>query len=224
LTESHFGSGSDFPSHPTPPKGDHQSPTQEDFLRIQNELKQVYADLEGCKHELRNANHYIGGLQTELNNVHQQLEDAKNLSEVRGKELFATQVFLTKADTISISEVGEKVTALNEEIFQAATLGEVLIHESHEMPRGELFAAGADSREMLGEKMTNLLIIQSQKPRPEVNSLLVQVVLQIFMVNFCVSKIQSWYPGDSAIGDFLAAIFARPVSISSDMTPNQPFA
>ena len=43
-------------------------------------------------------------LQDELNTVHQQLEDAEHLSEVRGKELVGAQVFLTKADTISISE------------------------------------------------------------------------------------------------------------------------
>jgi hypothetical protein len=37
-------------------------------------------------------------------NVHQQLEDAKTLSDVSGP-----LVFSTKADTLSISEVGEKV-------------------------------------------------------------------------------------------------------------------
>ena len=62
----------------------------------------------------------MGALQNELTIVHQQLEDAEHLSEVRGKVLVGAQVFLTKADTISISEVGEKVTALNEDIFQAA--------------------------------------------------------------------------------------------------------
>jgi len=63
--------------------------------------------------------------------------------------------------------------------------------------------------EMIGEKMTNLLIDQSKKPEPEVNPLLVQVVLQIFMVKFCVSKIQSWYPGDPAVGEFLTAIYSE---------------
>ena len=136
-------------------------------------------------------------------NVHQEL-DAKTLSG--GPEVSSTR---TKADALSISEVGEKVTALNEEIFQAAaTLGQTLIHKRHEVTQTELEAATAVSYEMIGEKMSKLLIAQSQKPESEVNPLLVQVVLQIFMVKFCVSKIQSWYPGDSAIGEFLSAIYS----------------
>lgn len=107
--------------------------------------------------------------------------------------------------------MGEKVAALNEEIFQtAAALGEALIHKRHkEVSQRELDAAAAVSREMVGEKMTNILITRSQNPEPEVNLLLVQVVLQIFMVKFCISKIQSWYPSDSAIGETLSVIYSK---------------
>ena len=152
----------------------------------------------------------ISSLQNELINVHQQLDDAKKLSEVREKEFVSSQVFLAKADTLSISEVGEKVTALNEEIFQAAaTLGDALVYERREVSQTDLDAAAAVSKEIVGKKMAKLLFALSQKPEPEVNPLLVQVVLQIFMVKFCVSKIQSWYPGDSVIGDFLSAIYSQ---------------
>jgi len=74
----------------------------------------------------------------------------------------------------------------------------------------DLEAATAVSQEMIGEKMTNILIIQSQKPEPKVNPVLVQVVLQISMVKFCDSKIQSWYPDldNSAVGGFLSAIYS----------------
>jgi hypothetical protein len=204
---------------------------KEEHHRIRDELSQARATIENYDRELirkdkelRKASHYIDHLQQEnrrskdtinslqngLNNVHHQLEDAQTLSEVRGKELVGAQVFLTKADSLSISEVREKVNALNEEIFQtAATLGEALVHKRRELSQPDLDAASAVSQEMLGEKMTNILITQSQKPESEVNSLLVQVVLQIFMVKFCVSKIQSWYPGDSSIGEFLSAIYSE---------------
>ena len=223
-----------MPSIPTGPSSrpkDKYQLLKEEFHRNRDELRQTRAQLENYDRELRRKNEELGGyqrqvgylqhekqrakdtingLQNELNNVHQQLEDAKNLSELRGKELLGAQVFLTKADTLSIAEVGEKVTALNEEIFQAAsTLKEALVHKRHEVSRTELEAAAAVSKEMVGEKMTNILITQSQKPEPEVNPLLVQVVLRIFMVNFCVSKLQSWYPGDSAIGEFLSVIYSR---------------
>ena len=103
--------------------------------------------------------------------------------------------------------MGDKVTALNEEIFQAAvTLGETLIRKRQEVSQTELDAAAAVSHEMVGEKMTNILITQSQKPEPEVNPLLVQVALQMFMAKFCFRKIRSWYPGDSTIEIILSAI------------------
>ncbi|KAF8805145.1 hypothetical protein BYT27DRAFT_7213118 [Phlegmacium glaucopus] len=151
----------------------------------------------------------VNRLQNELNNVHQQLDDAKHLSEVCRRELFCAEASLPKADTLSISEVAEKVAALNEEIFQAAaTLGEALIHQRHELPLEDLNAAAAESQQMVGNTITSILVTQVQKPEPELNPLLVQVVLQVFMVKFCVSKIQSWYPSDVNIEEFLDAIYS----------------
>ena len=61
--------------------------------------------------------------------------------------------------------------------------------------------------------MTVTLIDQARKParkpEPEVNPFLVQVVLQLFMVEFCLSKVRSWYPGDSAIEEFLSMQYSQ---------------
>ena len=199
---------------------------KEEYYQIRDELRQTRAandngdrELQMRTRELRRATQYIDHLELENQrlrdtiigsqgelNVHQQLEDAKTLFEVREKELSGVQV-----DTLSISEVGEKVAALNEEIFQAAAkLGDSLIHKRHEVSQTYMDAATAKSQEMVGEKLTNILISQSQKSElePEVNPLLVQIVLQIFMIKFCVSKVRSWYSSDSAIGRFLAAIYS----------------
>ena len=208
------------------PAKDRYQLLKEDFREVQQELENYKLELRRTQGELRSAKHHISelqherqriidhanGLQNELNNVHQQLEDAKTLSEVHRKE---PQVFLTKADTLSISEVREKVTVLNEEIFQAAaTFGEALIHKRPELPQAELDAAVAKCQGMVGSKITNFLISQSQKPEPGVNPLLAQVVLQLFIVNFCVSKIQSWYPSHPAIGSFLNAVYSEIRSTS----------
>ena len=208
---------------------------QDQYYRTRDELKQTRAmlgnndrelELRRRDGELRQASHWqiidnlrhdnqrstdtISSLQNELINIYQQLKDAEKLSEVREKDLF-----LANADTLTISEseleVGEKVTALNVEIFRAAaTLGEALVHKRREVSqtdRRDLDAAAAVSQEMIGEKLTKLLIAQSQKPGREVNALLVQIVLQIFMVKFCV--LQSWYPGDCAVGKILSAIYSQ---------------
>jgi hypothetical protein len=207
----------------TPSKDKYQL-LKEEYYRSRDELKQARAIIENNDRELRKrardllilqhdsdrSKDTIDGLQNELFNVHRQLEDSKALSEVRGKELFGSQVFLDKADRLSISEVGEKVTALNEEIFQAAAaLGEDLIHKRYDLSEKDWKAAAAVSQEMVGEKLMDVLIAQSQKLKPEVNLLLVEIVLQIVMVNFCVSKIQSWHAGDSAVGEFLSAIYSE---------------
>ena len=221
------GAISFYLDHLLPPKDKYQL-LKEEYSRTQDELRdelrQARATIDNYDRELRRRNgelrhlqhesqqskDSINGLQNELIDVHQQLEDAKNLSEVRGKELIGAQVFLSKADTLSISEAGEKVTALNEEISQtAAILGKALIRKHREVFQTELAAATAESQEMVGEELTDILITQSRQSEPEVNPLLVQVVLQIFMVKFCVSKIQSWYPADSAFGGFLSAIYSE---------------
>jgi predicted nucleic acid-binding Zn-ribbon protein len=127
-----------IPTGPLPPPKDKYQLLKEEYYRIRDENKQLRAVLENYDRELRRKNgelskagHFINhlqheiqrsrdtinGFQNELNDVHQQLEDAKALSEVRGGKNLDAQVFSTKADTLSISEVGESVVALNEEIF-----------------------------------------------------------------------------------------------------------
>ena len=179
-----------------------------ELRRKNGELRQASQLIGNLQHENQRLKDSISGFQNELKIVHQKLEDAK--TKIREKELFGAHALSTsKADILSISEVGEKVTALNEEIFQAAaTLGDALIHKRYELSQTEFNAAVAESQGMVGEKLTNTLIAQSRKPEPKVNLLLVQVVLQIFMVKYCVSKIQSWYPSNSDIEGFLAAIYS----------------
>ena len=207
-----------------PPPKDKYQQLKEEYDRIRDENKHVRAtidnydrelrrkngELSKLQHEVQQSRDTITGLQNELNNVYQQLEDAKTLSEARGKELAGSEDFLTKADTLSISEVGEKVSALNEEIFQvAATLGEALVHRRYKVSQKDLEEATVIVQEIVGEKMTKILITQSLKPESEVNPLLVHIVLQISMIMFCVSKIQSWYPNDETIGGFLSAIYSE---------------
>ena len=138
-----------------------------ELRRRTGELRQASRDVDHLQQECQRLKDSINGLQNDLNNVHQQLEDAKTLSEVRERRLIGAQV-----DTISISEVGDKVTALNEHIFQAAaTLGETLVYNRHELSHTDLDAAAAVSHGVVGEKMTNLYITQSQTRKQQVNPL-----------------------------------------------------
>ena len=188
------------------------------YQQLKKEYRQSRATIDNYDRELKRrtiesnnesqrSKDTINSLQNELNNVRQQLEDAKALSEVREEKLSSAQVYTL----IEESELGCEVSVLNEEISYAAEeLGESLIYKRHEdVSQTDLDAAAAVAQEMVGEKMTNILITQSLTLNPELNSLLVKVVIQILMVKFCVSKIQSWYPGDSAIGEVLSAIYSN---------------
>jgi hypothetical protein len=99
-----------------------------------------------------------------------------------------------KADTLSVTDVVQKVNALNEETFQmAAYLGEMLVYEVLEL--------GADRQEhrqtvikctyeralgYLGETLANALAQHSMiGPKEESNPLLVQIIMQIALTNWC---------------------------------------
>ncbi|TFK22626.1 hypothetical protein FA15DRAFT_671321 [Coprinopsis marcescibilis] len=144
------------------------------------------------------------GLKFELQNVKQQLSDAVNLSEVRGKELKGAQVFLTKADSLSTSDVVQKVLDLNDEIFQAAALlGETLAYQVYEdgvdrvEARQSLIQGSMErARWMLGPRLAEILAKESLKPPKEAtNPLLVQIVMQSALTQWCYSVAHRWCTG-----------------------------
>ncbi|KAF6743402.1 hypothetical protein DFP72DRAFT_933537 [Ephemerocybe angulata] len=188
----------------------------EDFgQRAQQQVQEYHSAYSRSYHQLRavemefnsarkHIHHLDGELKTarhELGAVKQQLSDAVNLSEVRGKELKGAQVFLTKADTLSVTDVVQKVNALNEEIFQmAAFLGEVLIYEvleegvdRHSVRQQAVTSGYSQAERLLGEKLANVLAQESIKePKEPSNPLLVQIVMQIAFTQWCARLGSRW--------------------------------
>ncbi|KAJ2921298.1 hypothetical protein H1R20_g15795, partial [Candolleomyces eurysporus] len=143
----------------------------------------------------------LKAVRNELGAVKQQLSDAVNLSEVRGKELKGAQVFLTKADTLSVTDVVQKVNALNEEIFQmAAFLGEVLVYEvlepdanRQEHRQAAINSTYESARHTLGDTLASTLAHESvNEPKEQSNPLLVQIVMQIALTNWCGNFGRRW--------------------------------
>lgn len=157
------------------------------------------------------------GLSAELGHTKQQLSDAINLSEVRGKELKGAQVFLTKADSLSVSDVVQKVSALNEEIFQAgALLAESLVCqtvegglEDHAHRRQDIINESAKVVSgILGSRLTDTLANESMKPQEgPANQLLVQIVLIIALTRWCASNSRGWIPDDPETTEFLDVLY-----------------
>ncbi|KAF9476861.1 hypothetical protein BDN70DRAFT_811569 [Pholiota conissans] len=175
---------------------------QEDNRRLIQNNRELDADRNRYK---ENAT----AISNELRNVQRELEDYRTLSEIRGKELVGAQVFLTKADQLSSSELSQKVNGLNEETFQAAAwLADSLHHvQSQWKSEEERQEAYKVTCMIVGEPAARLLVAHASEPEP--NFYLVQLVMQIFFANFCSIKIERWYEGGSEVNNFLGTLYGE---------------
>ena len=191
-----------------------------EIKNLRSELKYVKDEYRECKQELSDAYKSVGGLQHELSNVHRELDETKNLSEIRGRELLAAQVFLTKADSLSVSDVCDKLMVLNEEIFQAAaSLGEVLSKTKRNISEADMKKHYERSCAFVGEPLVKVLLDQAKRDDPEVNMLIVQATLSVFLVGFCVSKLVPWHLTDRNIDGFLGNLYSE-IRASGKVVPS----
>ena len=150
----------------------------------------------------------IRSLQQELTNMGRELQEYKNLSDIRGRELIGAQFYLTKADRLSISDVKDKMNALNTEIVQvSAFLGDSLVPFTYHLAKEDVDAAFADASRTISEPVARTL--KATRKRSKINPLLMQVVLEMYFVHFCSAKIESWFPGTRETSDFLTTIYTE---------------
>jgi len=154
----------------------------------------------------------IEGLEYEVGNLQHKFNEVTSLSDTRGRELAGAQTFLSTADTISVSEVVDKVTALNEEIFQAAAyLGDCVQHSSRRYDSlipDDKDKAHRNTKRILKDGLTGLLDHKRREDWP-INFLLVQVTVQTLLVEDCRAAICSWYQSDSTINKSLQDMYDR---------------
>jgi len=169
----------------------------------------VYArniqELQGAKARLKD---HLHSCQHELANVQRKLDDAKVLAETRGRELQGAQVFLTKADSLAISDLSARVTQLNEEIFQAAaSLGEAVCRKQWSLPDEEAIRCAEDASRLIGPYLVRATHEHAKNPDAPVHPFLVQVVLQVFLNTFCVEKIRMWAPSEPIHDDYIRSLY-----------------
>ncbi len=166
--------------------------------RVSGESRAQARNVNTLGHENQRLKEMIEGLQLELRAVTKKYDDAKLLSDTRGKELHGAQMFLTKADSLSVSELIQKVNALNEEIFQAAaSLGDFIIRYRWDIPDADLQVRQKGSSDVLGTPLIQILTTEAQKQDEPANPLLVQITLQVLLTSFCASMIRTWSHDDS---------------------------
>ncbi|PPQ64184.1 hypothetical protein CVT24_008558 [Panaeolus cyanescens] len=159
--------------------------------RLQRDMRTQVNILQYDRQKLIEANN---NLKSELINVKQQFETVKTLADIRGKELIGAQKFLSKADTISITDLTAKVLALNGEISGAvASLSKGLVHQVHEVKEEEMKRLYDDVVQMIGEPLTRMLVEEGRQLEPDKEIL--------------TSKIELWDPNDPKISDFFTAVY-----------------
>ena len=134
--------------------------------------------------------------------------DSSDSEHVRRQgNTFMSMPFVSKADTLSTTDVVQKVNALNEEIFQAAALFGEMFQTGR--TQENITEAFEKAKWMLGEQMASILVAESVSLPTEVKPFLVQVVLQIAITTWCKFVVSSWKPSDSTVADVLAAIYSK---------------
>ncbi|RXW13259.1 hypothetical protein EST38_g12598, partial [Candolleomyces aberdarensis] len=158
-------------------------------------------ELNDAKKRIRVQDEELKALRNDLIAAKQQLGDAINLSEAQGDELKVAQAVLTKADTLSVTDVALKVNALNDEILQmAAFLGKMLVYEvlepdadRQEIRQKAIKSAYQCAMDILGEPLADALAMHSvSEPKEESHPLLVQLVMQVALTNWCASFARRW--------------------------------
>ncbi|KAF9047637.1 hypothetical protein BJ165DRAFT_1114926 [Panaeolus papilionaceus] len=103
--------------------------SQRELKRLRHDMKSHVTSiniLQADRSKLTDANN---SMHYELIDVKKQMEEIQTLADSRGKELLDARISPSKADSITINDLKDKVVALNDEIFQAAAfLGETITH------------------------------------------------------------------------------------------------
>jgi len=115
---------------------------------------------------------------------------------------------------ITILDIKDRINALNQQIFQtSASLQDSVVHGEYEFAEEEMEAAFADVCRTVSEPLAQLLVRKGQKPVSVVSPLLVQVALEMYLVHFCSSKIDSWSLGTKETSGFFFSILSSDVDI-----------
>jgi hypothetical protein len=164
--------------------------------------------------ENRRSKDTIRSLQHEITNMGRELQEYKNLSEIRGRELLGAQVFLTNLEatnnaqeTLTSNEeslsaaraildgtgatpvmaVIDAMLVLHKEIANVSNfLAENIRHTSYELFQDELDRCYQDSEKIIGERLSKSL--HDHFEGKELSQSLIKITFQIFITSFCASE------------------------------------
>ena len=164
------------------------------YARSIEELKS--ANAQDKEMYIRKAQHEIDNAKALVNNLRREFQGAQ------------PEVFLTKADSLTIPDLSSQVTRLNEDIFQAAaSLGEHVCRKQWCLLEEEAIRHAEDASSIIGPYLILVASDQARNLEAPVHPFLVQVILQAFLNAFCVEKMMMWTPDNRIGNDFLDTLY-----------------
>jgi len=188
-----------------------------DYGRLVVDARAQTRFLQSVQYENRRLKERVGSLEHELKSVTKRCKDVKLLSDER----VGTQVFLSKADSLSISDVTQKIHTLNQEIYQAAaSLTDSIVRSKENLSEEDSKQYVDHSKTLLGPSLAQILHTAAGKSDEPLNLFLVQATLQAFLINFCKKKIDQWTEVESSTDQFLHTLYHEIRSSSMCIFPD----
>ena len=110
-----------------------------------------------------------------------------------------------KGQSLASTDVIKAMCSLNEEIYQACV--QLAVQGLDKSKHSDKYKSQA--QKVFGDHVTAMMEDQATKTRPGYDVLLMQSVLQVFMVHWCSSIIEAFYPKQESFADVLVQLSAQ---------------
>ncbi|KIM48585.1 hypothetical protein M413DRAFT_81710 [Hebeloma cylindrosporum] len=147
--------------------------------------------------------------------------------EARQDDVFGLPLRTKKMAALSpdpSAEVLKAILSLNAEIQQLAKFFvENHLERAVFCPTQRQSSHVVKAKTMLGDDLTQMLQAQSEMKALTSYQLLMTVVFEVFLVHWCSSIIEGWYPERPSFSDLLVELALQSAGITSSTSPSELF-
>ena len=199
--------------------------------RTRSELEMARDDLKRLLGEKRGWQEQFDVMHHQVVQAERQIRCLDHLTgvrfEARQDDAFGPPARTKKLAALPIDPSTKAVNAilsLNAKIQQAAKkIVENYLEGAIFCPIQSQSSVLVKAKKMLGEDLTQMLQAQPRMKTSTVYQLLMTVVLEIFLVRWCSSIIEGWYPERPSFSDLLAKLSSQVARVSPSTSPSELF-
>jgi hypothetical protein len=199
--------------------------------RTRSELEMARDDFKRLQEEKRGWQEQFDVMHHQVVQAERQIRCLDHLTgarfEARQDDVFGPPARTKKLAALSIdpsTKVVNTILSLNAEIQQAAKkFVENYLERAIFCPIQPQSGVLVKAKKMLGEDLTQMLQAQPKTKTSTLYQLLMTVVLEIFLVRWCSSIIEGWYPERASFSDLLAKLSSQVAGVSPSTSPSELF-